>query len=193
MIATSPGLEARITSARHPTRCYGHLMGETATVLTAPVMAPEGRRFRPRAWGLALIGVIAVATAGNPIWSISSGYGGVDADGGWIDAAGDPVATAPLTVDAQGHTAPAALAALLLVVVVGVFLPPVLARRGHVALGEILRWVAYAAVPVIIVVGTLVYTVWQSDVVLDQVNRQVLEPHGFPWGGVSVTIGHMTR
>lgn len=168
-------------------------MGETQTVLTTPVMAPEGRRFRPRAWGLALVGVVALVTSRDTLWSISSADGGVDADGGWIDAAGDPVATAPMSVDAQGHTAPAALVPLLLVVVVGVLVPWVLARRGQLALGELIRWAAYAAVPVIIVAGTLVYTVWQSDVVLDQVNRQVLEPHGFPWGGVTVTTGHMTR
>jgi hypothetical protein len=168
-------------------------MGETQTVLTAPVMAPEGRRFRPRAWGLALVGVVALVTSGNTMWSISSAYGGVDADGGWIDADGNPVVTAPLSVDAQAHTAPAALAVLLLVIVVGIVLPPVLARRGQLALGEVVRWSAYAAVPVIIVLGTLVYTVWQSDVVMDQVNRQVLEPHGFPWGGVTVTTGPMTR
>lgn len=168
-------------------------MGETKTVLTAPVMAPEGRRFRPRAWGLVLIGVVAVLTSGTTMWSVSSGYGGVDADGGWTDGAGNPVTTAPPTVDVVAHTAPAALAVLLLVVVVGVVVPPTLARRGRPALGEMVRWGAYAAVLVVVVAGTLVYTVWQGDVVVDQIDRQVLEPHGFPWGGVTVTTGHMTR
>lgn len=168
-------------------------MGETQAVLTAPVMAPEGRRLRPRAWGLALIGAVAVLTAGNTMWSASIEYGGVDADNRWIDTAGHRVATAPPTVDVQAHTAPAALAALLLVVVAGIVVPPTLARIGRPAFGEVVRWAAYAGVIVVVLVGTLVYSVWQSDVVVDQLNRQVLEPHGFPWGGVTVTVGHMTR
>jgi len=168
-------------------------MGETQTVLTAPVMAPEGRRFRPRAWGLVLIGVVAVLLSRNTIWSSSADYGGFDAEGNWIDSVGDPVSAAPPAVDVEAHTAPAALAVLLFVVVVGVVVPPILARSGHLALGEVVRWAAYAAVPAVIVAGTLVYTVWQSEVVMDQINRQVLEPHGFPWGGVTVTTGHMTR
>jgi len=168
-------------------------MGETQAVLTTPVMAPEGRRFRPRAWGLVLIGVVAVLTSGTTMWSVSSGYGGVDADGNWIDGAGNLVTTAPPTVDVEAHTAPAALAVLLVVVALGVVVPPTLARYGRPALGDLVRWAAFAAVLVCVVAGTLVYTVWQSDVVMDQVSRQVPEPHGFPWGGVTVTTGHMTR
>lgn len=168
-------------------------MGENAAVLTAPVMAPEGRTFRPRAWGLVLVGVVAVLSSGTTLWSASAGYGGVDADGHWIDDAGNRVSTAPPTVDVQAHTAPAALAVLLLVVVVGVVVPPTLARYGHAALGDVVRWVAYAAVPVCIVAGVLVYTVWQGHVVMAQIDRHVLEPHAFPWGGVTVTTGHATR
>lgn len=168
-------------------------MGETQTVQTTPVMAPEGRRLRPRAWVLVLIGVVAVVTSGNTIWSASSEYGGTDADGNWIDGAGNPVTSAPPTVQVEGHTAPAALAVLLLVVVVGVVVPAVLARSGRPGTGELVRWASFAAVVVCIVAGTLVYTVWQGHVVMDQVQRQVVEPNGFPWGGVTVTTGHMTR
>jgi hypothetical protein len=168
-------------------------MGETQAVLTAPVTTPAGRRYRPRARWLVLVGIIAVVTSGNTMWSASTGYGGVDADGNWIDAAGNLVPTAPPTVDVQAHTAPTVLVALLLVVVAGVVAPPALARRGRPALGEVVRWSAYAGVLVVVVLGTLVYSVWQSDVVMDQLHRQVLEPHGFPWGGVTVTLGHMTR
>ena len=168
-------------------------MGETQTVLTAPVMAPEGRRLRPRAWGLVLIGVVAVLTAGNTLWGAYVEYGGTDADGNWVDSAGDPASSAPPTVSVAGHPAPAALAVLFLVIVVGVVVPPVLARLGRPGTGEVVRWAAYGAVIVCVVVGTLVYTVWQGNVVMDQIDRQVLHPHGFPFGGVTVTTGHMAR
>ncbi|PZE69590.1 hypothetical protein [Curtobacterium sp. MCBD17_021] len=168
-------------------------MGETQSVLTAPVTVPGGRRFRPRARGLVLIGIVAVLTSQTTLWSASAGHGGTDAAGNWIDGAGNPVTAAPPTVDVVGHPAPAALAVLLLVVVVGIVAPPTLARYGRPGLGELVRWGAYAAVVVCAVVGTLVYTVWQGHVVMDQINRQVLEPHGFPWGGVTVTTGHETR
>lgn len=168
-------------------------MGENEAVLSAPVMAPEGRKLRPRAWGLVLIGVVAVLFSGNTLWSASAGYGGVDADGHWIDDAGDRVSVAPPTVDVQAHTAPAALAVLLLVVVVGVVVPPTLARYGRPALGDVVRWASYVAVPVCVIAGVLVYTVWQGHVVMDQIDHHVLEPHGFPWGGVTVTTGHETR
>ncbi len=189
----SAGREARIPSAAPRTRCYGHPMGETQTVLTAPVMAPEGRRLRPRAWGLALIGLVAVLSSSTTIWSVSADYGGTDADGNWIDAAGTVVTTAPPTVQVEAHPAPAVLAVLLLVVVVGIVLPPTLARVGRSGAGEVVRWSAYAAVLVCVVVGVLVYTVWQGQLVTDQVQHQVFPPHGFPFGGVSVTTGHMTR
>ncbi|MDT0232980.1 hypothetical protein [Curtobacterium sp. BRB10] len=164
------------------------------TVQTAPVMAPTGRRLRPRGWGLAVVGIGAVALWPSiTTWSISADYGGTDTAGNWIDNAGNRVASAPPTVQVEGHTAPVALAVLLLVVVVGVFLPPTLERHGQRALGDVIRYAAYLAVPVVVVVGVLVYTVWQGHVVMDQVQHEVLRPHGFPWGGVSVTMGHMTR
>lgn len=168
-------------------------MGETHTVLTAPVMAPRGRRLRPRAWGLALIGVVAVLTSQITVWSASADYGGTDADGNWIDGAGNPVSTAPPTVDVVAHPAPAVLAVLLAVVVVGIVAPPTLARYGRPGLGELVRWGAYAAVVLCVVVGTLVYTVWQGNVVMAQIDHQVLHPQAFPWGGVTVTTGHETR
>ncbi|MDR6572316.1 hypothetical protein J2X60_000952 [Curtobacterium sp. 320] len=28
---------------------------------------------------------------------------------------------------------------------------------------------------------------------MDQIDHEVLHPHGFPWGGVTVTTGHATR
>lgn len=167
-------------------------MGEN--VQTAPVMAPTGRRLRPRGWGLALVGVVALVVSPTlTTWSISSDTGGVDADGNWIDGAGNPVANAPATVQVEGHTAPVMLAILLAVVVVGVFLPPTLARSGHRSLGDIVRYAAYLAVPVVVVVGVLVYTVWQGHVVMDQIDHGSVRPHTFPWGGVTVTTGHMTR
>ncbi|WP_144711384.1 hypothetical protein [Curtobacterium pusillum] len=167
-------------------------MGEN--VQTAPVMAAHGRKMRPRGWGLALLGVVAlVLSPTSTTWSASAEYGGTDADGNWIDNAGNPVSSAPPTVHVEGHVAPVALAVLLLVVVVGVFLPPTLERFGQRALGDIVRYSAYLAAPVVVVVGVLVYTVWQGHVVVDQVQHEVLHPHGFPWGGVTVTTGHMTR
>ena len=167
-------------------------MGEN--VITAPVMAPSGKKLRPRGWGLLLIGIVALVLAPTlTTWSASSDYGGVDADGNWIDNAGNPVASAPPTVHVEGHMAPVMLAVLVLLVVIGVFLPPTLARYGHRALGDIVRYSAYLAVPLCVVVGVLVYTVWQGHVVMGQIDHEVLHPHGFPWGGVTVTTGHMTR
>lgn len=158
------------------------------------VMAPTGRKLRPRAWGLALIGIVAIVLAPTfTTWSASADYGGVDADGHWIDNAGNPVTSAPPTVQVEGHLAPVMLAVLLVVVVVGVFLPPTLERYGQRTLGDIVRYSAYLAVPVVVVVGVLVYTVWQGHVVMAQIDHQVLHPHGFPGGGVTVTTGHMTR
>lgn len=169
-------------------------MGETTTVQTEPVMAPTGRQFRLRAWPLVLFGVVALAAShGAVLFSASSEYGGVDASGGWIDAEGNPVATAPPTVSAVGHVAPAALVVLVLVLALGVVLPPTLARFGHDRAGAVIRRTAYIAAPVVVVLGVLVYWVWQGHVVIDQVEHQVMHPHGFPWGGVTVTTGHMTR
>ena len=167
-------------------------MGEN--VQTAPVMAATGRKLRPRAWGLALVGIVALVLSPNLVlWSTSSGYGGVDTDDNWIDNGGKVLETAPVTVQVEAHVAPAALALLLLVVVVGIVLPPTLARYGHRTLGDIVRYSAYLAVPVCIIAGFLVYSVWQGHVVTDQLQHEVLHPHGFPWGGVTVTTGHMTR
>ena len=167
-------------------------MGEN--VQTAPVMAHAGRKLRPRARGLVLIGAVALLSYPTlTMWSVSSEYGGTDGDGHWIDNAGNPLSSAPPTVQAEGHTAPAAIAVLLLVVVVGVFLPPMLARFGKRSLGDVVRFAAYLAVPVVVVVGVLIYTVWQGHVVMDQIDHEVLHPHGFPWGGVTVTTGHATR
>jgi hypothetical protein len=168
-------------------------MGEN--VQTAPVMAPTGRKPRPRGWGLALVGIVALVLYPTfATWSVSADYGGTDADGNWIDNAGNPVPSAPPTVQVEGHMAPVALAVLVLVVVVGVFLPPTLERYGRRSLGDVIRYSAYLAVPVVVVVaGVLVYTVWQSHVVMDQVQHEVLHPQGFPWGGATVTTGHMTR
>lgn len=167
-------------------------MGEN--IQTAPVMAATGKQLRPRAWGLALIGIVALVLSPNLVlWSTSTGYGGVDADDNWIDNGGKVLETAPITVQVEAHVAPAALAALLLVVVVGIVLPPTLARYGHRTLGDIVRYSAYLAVPVCIIAGFLVYSVWQGHVVTDQLQHEVLHPQGFPWGGVTVTTGHMTR
>jgi len=167
-------------------------MGEN--LQTAPVMAHAGRKLRPRAWGLVLVGVAALVPAPTfTTWSASADYGGTDADNNWIDGAGNPVSSAPPTVQVEGHLAPVMLAVLLVVVVVGVFLPPTLERYGRRTLGDIVRFSAYLAVPVVVVIGVLVYTVWQGHVVMEQIDHQVLHPHGFPWGGVTVTTGHMTR
>jgi hypothetical protein len=163
-------------------------------VLTAPVMAHEGRKLQPRAWGLVLIGVVALLSSPTlTTWSASSEYGGTDGDGHWIDGAGNPVSSAPPTVQVEAHAAPAAIAVLLLVVVVGAFLPPTLERFGKRSVGDVVRYAAYLAVPVVVVAGVLVYTVWQGHVVMDQIDHEVLHPHGFPWGGVTVTTGHATR
>lgn len=167
-------------------------MGED--LQTAPVMARHGRKLRPRAWGLVVTGIVAIVLAqAVTTWSASADYGGTDADGNWIDGAGNPVSSAPPTVQVEGHTPPVVLAVLLAVVVVGVFLPPTLERYGRRALGDIVRFSAFLAVPVIAVVAVLVYTVWQGNVVMEQIDHQVLPVHGFPWGGVTVTTGHMTR
>ncbi|WP_420368906.1 hypothetical protein [Curtobacterium sp. L1-20] len=163
-------------------------------LLTAPVMAPSGRKLRPRAWGLALAGVIALVVSGTlTSWSASIDHGGVDAAGHWIDDDGNVVATAPLTVTAQGHSAPVVTVVLVLVVAVGVLVPPTLERFGYRALGDVVRWAACLAVPVCVVAGVLVYGMWQGSVVMDQIQHGVVHPQGFPGGGVTVTTGHMTR
>ncbi|MFJ7288983.1 hypothetical protein ACIQUC_11735 [Curtobacterium sp. NPDC098951] len=161
---------------------------------TAPVMAHAGRKLRPRAWGLVLIGVVALLSYPTlTMWSAAAEYGGTDGDGHWIDDAGNLLSSAPRTVQVEGHPAPAAIAVLLLVVVVGTFLPPTLERLGKRSLGDVIRFAAYLAVPVVVVLGVLVYTVWQGHVVIDQIHHEVPHPHGFPWGGVTVTTGHATR
>jgi hypothetical protein len=163
-------------------------------VRTAPVMAPEGRKLRPRAWGLVVLGIAALALSpAMTTFEAWSEYGGVDDAGNWIDNAGNRVSSAPPVVHVVGHVAPPALALLLLVVVVGVFLPPTLERYGQRTLGDVVRYSAYLAVPVCVLAAFLVYGVWQGHFVMDQVDREVLHPHGFPWGGVTVTTGHMTR
>lgn len=47
-------------------------MGEN--IQTAPVMAATGKQLRPRAWGLALIGIVALVLSPNLVlWSTSTG------------------------------------------------------------------------------------------------------------------------
>ncbi|WP_420365599.1 hypothetical protein AAEP80_00805 [Curtobacterium sp. L3-7] len=167
-------------------------MGEQ--LVTAPVMSVEGRRFRIRGWMVAAVAVVAVFVfRAVSVWSASADYGGVDADGHWIDAQGAVVPRAPPSVSVVGHASPLVLVLIVLAGVVGVTLPATLSRYGRDRAGRIVRVVALVAIPVLVVVGVGVYSFWQSAFVLDQVQRQTLPVTSFPWGGATVTVEHMTR
>lgn len=167
-------------------------MGEN--VVAVPVMAAEGRRFTLRGWMVVvatIVSLFAVGVLGT--WSASADYGGVDADGHWIDASGVVVASAPATVRALGHPSPLAVVLIVLVGVLGVLVPPTLARWGRERLGQTVRIAAVVALPVLTVATVLVFSVWESHVVLDQIQQHVLPVHAFPLSGTTITTGHMTR
>jgi hypothetical protein len=167
-------------------------MGEN--VVTAPVMAAEGHRSTLRGWMVVVATIVSLFVVGAlGTWSASADYGGVDEDGHWIDASGAVVASAPPTVHVVGHPAPVALMLMVVVGVLGVVVPPTLARWGHDRLGRIVRVAAVVALPVLGVATVLVFSVWESHVVLDQVRHQVLPVHAFPLSGATITTSHMTR
>ena len=167
-------------------------MGEN--VVAVPVMAVEGRRFTLRGWMVVLATIVSLFVVGVlGTWSASADSGGVDADGHWIDASGVVVASAPATVRALGHPSPLAVTLIVLVGVLGVVVPPTLARWGRERLGRTVRVAAVLALPVLAVAAVLVYRVWESHVVMDQIQQQVLPVHAFPLSGTTITTGHMTR
>jgi len=167
-------------------------MGEN--VVAVPVMAVEGRRFTLRGWMVVLATIVSLFVVGVlGTWSASADYGGVDADGHWIDASGVVVASAPATVQALGHPSPLAVTLIVLVGVLGVVVPPTLARWGRERLGGTVRVGAVLLLPVLVVAAVLVYGVWESRVVMDQIQHQVLPVHAFPLSSTTITTGHMTR
>ena len=167
-------------------------MGEN--VVAVPVMAVEGRRFTLRGWMVVLATIVSLFVVGVlGTWSASADYGGVDADGHWIDASGVVVASAPATVQALGHPSPLAVTLIVLVGVLGVVVPPTLARWGRERLGRTVRVGAVLLLPVLVVAAVLVYGVWESRVVMDQIQHQVLPVHAFPLSSTTITTGHMTR
>jgi hypothetical protein len=167
-------------------------MGEN--VVAAPVMAAEGRTFTLRGWMVVVATIVSLFMVGVlGTWSASADYGGVDEDGHWIDASGVVVAAAPATVQALGHSSPLAVTLIVLVGVLGVVVPPTLARWGRERLGRTVRVAAVVALPVLAVAAVLVYGVWESHVVMDQIQQQVLPVHAFPLSGTTITTGHMTR
>jgi hypothetical protein len=167
-------------------------MGEN--VVAAPVMAAEGRTFTLRGWMVVVATIVSLFMVGVlGTWSASADYGGVDEDGHWIDASGLVVAAAPATVQALGHPSPLAVTLIVLVGVLGVVVPPTLARWGRERLGQTVRVAVVVALPVLAVAAVLVYGVWESHVVMDQIQQQVLPVHAFPLSGTTITTGHMTR
>ncbi|OII36732.1 hypothetical protein BIU98_16915 [Curtobacterium sp. MMLR14_010] len=167
-------------------------MGEN--VVAAPVMAAEGRSFTLRGWMVVVATIVSLFMVGVlGTWSASADYGGVDEDGHWIDASGVVVAAAPATVRALGHPSPLAVTLIVLVGLLGVVVPPTLARWGRERLGRTVRVAAVLALPVLAVAAVLVYGVWESHVVMDQIQQQVLPVHAFPLSGTTITTGHMTR
>ncbi len=167
-------------------------MGEN--VVAVPVMAVEERRSTLRGWMVVVATIVSLFVLGVlGTWSASAGYGGVDADGHWTDASGVVVAAPPATVEALGHPSPLAVTLIVLVGVLGVVVPPTLARWGRERLGRRFRVAAVVALPVLVVAAVLVYGVWESHVVMDQIQHQVLPVHAFPLSGTTITMGHMTR
>lgn len=163
-------------------------------VVSAPVMATHGRPLRARGWMVVLVMVIAVAAYGVlGSWSAGIGLGGEDGDGNWIDMQGTVVDRAPLTVDVIGHPSPLVTTLLVLVGVAGVAVPPTLARFGRARAGLIVRRSALVAMPMLVVAGFLVFSVWQSHVVGASLPTSGTHPPVFPLGGASVQIGHMHR
>ncbi|KQO59771.1 hypothetical protein ASF23_15915 [Curtobacterium sp. Leaf261] len=155
-------------------------------------MAAHGRPLRVRGWTVVLVMVVALAVYGVlGSWSASIGLGGEDGDGNWIDLQGTVVDRAPLTVDVVGHPAPAVTMLLVLMGVAGVVVPPTLARYGHARAGLLVRRWALVAMPVLVVAGFLVFSVWQSHVVGAALPTAGTHPPVFPFGGASVQIGRM--
>jgi len=167
-------------------------MGEN--VVAVPVMAAEGRRFTLRGWMVVFATIVSLFVVGAlSTWSASADYGGVDEDGHWIDPSGSVVASVPPTVQVLGHPSPVALTLIVVVGVLGVVVPPTLTRWRRERLGRSVRVTAVLALPVLVVAAVLVYGVWESHVVMDQIQHQVLPVHGFPLSGTTITMGHMTR
>lgn len=163
-------------------------------MVAVPVMAAEGRRFELRGWMVVVATMVSLFVVGTfGTWSASADYGGVDEDGHWIDASGALVASAPATVQALGHPSPLAVTLIALVGVLGVVVPPTLARWGRERLGRTVRVVAVVTLPVLAVAAVLVFSVWESHVVMDQIRQQALPVHAFPLSGTTITTGHMAR
>ncbi|MFZ7087734.1 hypothetical protein [Curtobacterium sp. RRHDQ10] len=167
-------------------------MGEGT--LDEPVMAATGRTLRFRGWMVVLLTIVVLALyQALGTWSAGGGLGGVDADGNWVDASGAVVDRAPPSVEVVGHPAPIVVFFIVCAAAVALAVPPVLARTGHDRAGRRLRTVATWAIPVLLVVGVLVYSVWQLHVVTAAVAVGDVHPALFPFGGATATVGPMTR
>ncbi len=127
--------------------------------------------------------LLGYALAGT--WSVGQGFGGYDADGGWIDFDGRPTSSAPVTVDVVGHPA---LWVQVVVVAILVAAGVWAARTGGAGAG-FRRRAGIGVATLVVVAVVLVFTVLQIHLVQDAFARGDTRPPIL--GNVTVTTSTM--
>jgi hypothetical protein len=150
-----------------------------------------GERILSRAFWLIVVAVASgFAYSTLLLGSHGGGRGGMDANGNYLDANGNPTTTPPVEMNAVLHANPAILVLLGVIVLGAIILVLRFARDEHTAVRIInLAMIVVAVVAVCCVVAGYV---WFFATPLDHWTGNGLHYSGFPFASVNVTTQPMT-
>ena len=161
-----------------------------ATVEKPSILVREtlpGARMLGRVFWLLVVAVVSgFAYSISLLGSHGGGHGGVDANGNYLDANGNPTTTPSLEVNAVLHANPAIPVLLAVIALVAIILVLRVAHDERSAL-RILN-VAIILVPVVAVCCVVVGYVWFFAMPLDYWTGSGAHFLGFPFASVDITV-----